>query len=187
MWKVPAATSVSFLASFLETCVATFTERWLEMPRHEALLKLRPPPASCASNSTFVSLLSNESWVPGALCLLKAMAAVRSRCPLLLVVDDVTTRGSQRAIPESALATLRSAFGSGSVMPLSRMSERISQHEASSRASAAALGRRLKQEAHPSGWVQNTHGKLLLFALPGFRRAAFLDLDMVRRPCGVGS
>ena len=155
------------------------------MPRHEAMLKLRPPPASCASNSTFVSLLSNESWVPGALCLLKAMAAVRSRCPLLLVVDDVTTRGSQRTIPESALATLRSAFGSGSVMPLSRMSERISQHEA--RAPAAALGRRLKQEAHPSGWVQNTHGKLLLFALPGFRRAAFLDLDMVRHPFESGS
>jgi hypothetical protein len=147
------------------------------MPRHDGMLKLRPPPASCASNSTFVSLLSNESWVPGALCLLKAMAAVRSRCPLLLVVDDVTNRGTQRAIPESALATLRSAFGTGSVMPLSRMTERISQHEA-----RATLGRRLKQEAHPSGWVQNTHGKLLLFALPGFRRAAFLDLDMVRRP-----
>ena len=146
------------------------------------MLKLRPPPASCASNSTFVSLLSNESWVPGALCLLKALAAVRSRCPLLLVVDDVTSRGSQRAIPESALATLRSSFGSASVMPLSRMTERISQHEART---SAALGRRLKQEAHPSGWVQNTHGKLLLFALPGFRRAAFLDLDMVRRPCGV--
>jgi hypothetical protein len=59
------------------------------------MLKLRPAPAAgCASNATFVSLLSNESWVPGALCLLKAMAAVRSRCPLLLVVDDVTRRGT---------------------------------------------------------------------------------------------
>ena len=57
-------------------------------------------------NSTFVSLLSNESWVPGALCLLKALGAVRSLCPLLLVIDDVTQRGSQTSIPDDAFLTV---------------------------------------------------------------------------------
>ena len=146
------------------------------MPRHAGMLQLRPTPPSCAPNSTFVSLLSNESWVPGALCLLKAMAAVRSVCPLLLVVDDVTHRGSQVAVPEAALSTLRSAFGASSVVPLSRLTERIDRYSG-----APAAGRRLKakQAPHPSGWVQNTHGKLLLWALPGgYQRACFLDLDM---------
>ena len=36
-----------------------------------------------------------------------------------------------------------------------------------------------RQLARPAGWARRTHQKLLLWALPGYRTAAFLDVDLL--------
>jgi hypothetical protein len=87
------------------------------VPVQKRLLPLLARPASasaCPPGATFVSLVSNESYVP---------------------------------------AHTHNASGAGH--------------------------RRRLRTLHPTGWVQNTHRKLLLWALPGFSKVVFLDIDIL--------
>ena len=68
------------------------------MSRAAPYLKLLPSPQRCAPNATFVTLIANESYVPGAVCLQRSLARVGSRCPLTLVIAD--------PLPDFAMAEL---------------------------------------------------------------------------------
>lgn len=149
---------------------------------------------TCAPDAAFVTLVANESYVSGALCLRRTLQRVGSVCPLLLVVAD--------PLPTPAMEELTNAFGSGRIRLLSSLRRRLDRYLSkqadtmdSNSAAAAHTGRRLVEdlpETQPSGpikstrelqrsggWARRTHKKLLLFALRGLRKAAFLDIDML--------
>ena len=142
------------------------------------LYKLLPtrPAGACAPGAAFVTLIANETYVPGAICLRRSLERVRSVCPLVLVVAD--------PLPQEAMAELTAAFGNENVRSLSQLRARVDAH----RPAPPSAGRRMLQEAplkstrqliRAGGWAKRTHQKLLLFALDGYRRAAFLDIDML--------
>jgi hypothetical protein len=151
-------------------------------------------PGSCAPGATFVTLVANESYVQGALCLVRSLERVRSACPLEVVVAD---------LPADALAALSVGFNASRIRPLSELRRRLdryeqrmlSRHVKEEEQRQAAGGRRLLQQPpkprsagvlrntrelkRAGGWARRTHQKLLLFALRGFQKAAFLDIDML--------
>ena len=165
------------------------------------LLSLLPTPPACADSAAFVTLIANVTFVPGALCLASSLRRVRSKCPLVLVVAD--------PLPAEALTQLRAGFNASLILPLSRLRQRVHAYKQScskdedgcaektpsfqastlrqgdpqfkdgpGRRLASAL-RSTRQLTRDGGWARRTHQKLLLFALEGYRRAAFLDIDML--------
>ena len=143
----------------------------------DSLHKLYKPPVACAPAAAFVTLIANETFVPGALCLARSMQRVHSRCPLVLAVAD--------PLPAAAMAELRTAFNASLIRPLSELRSRVDHYK---QLQASSAGRRLaataalkttRQLTRAGGWARRTHQKLLLFGLEGYRRAAFLDIDML--------
>ena len=142
------------------------------MTRLAPYLKLLPTPSRCAPNATFVTLIANETYVPGAVCLRRSMARVGSRCPLSLVVAD--------PLPDSAMAELTAAFAGSRIRRLSDLRARVDQHKrAGRRLQTRAQLMSTRQLVRATGWAHRTFQKLLLFALDGYSRAAFLDIDML--------
>ena len=80
------------------------------VPVQKRLLPLLARPASasaCPPGATFVSLVSNESYVPGALCLVRAMRKLGGTCPFLLLLDDLPAppgAHAELALPHLACA-----------------------------------------------------------------------------------
>ena len=146
-----------------------------------ALLGLLPAPPACAESAAFVTLIANVTFVPGALCLASSLRRVRSTCPLVLVVAD--------PLPAESLSQLRAGFNTSLIVPLSRLRQRVDDHKqalSQPASSPSDRGRRLasalkstRQLTRDGGWARRTHQKLLLFALEGYRRLAFLDIDML--------
>ena len=145
---------------------------------------------TCAPSSAFVTLVANESYVHGAVCLQTSLRRVHSACPLILVVAD--------PLPAEAMTQLSAAFTD--VIQLSELRQRLDRYEqrqlarktqAEHEANAFGGARRLaavkaqapirstRQLTRAGGWARRTHQKLLLFALKGYRKAAFLDIDML--------
>ena len=89
-----------------------------------ALHALLPRPATCEHGSTFVTLVSNASYVAGALCLRTALTRVGSMCPLLLVVAD----DPGEELPPASVRELTDAYGIGSVIRLSELRARLQRH-----------------------------------------------------------
>ena len=160
------------------------------------LLSFPPRRDGCAPEAAFVTVLSNESYLPGALCLARSMELAASRCPFLLVVDDL----EGASFSSSAIARLHSAFGAGSLVKLSHLYDRVLQFSNQTAAAfststiavsdastkrGASRGRRLSSASalsrlpRAAAWGSKTHQKLLVWALPGLRRAVFLDLDLL--------
>lgn len=157
------------------------------------------PYSTCAQDAAFVTLIANETYVEGALCLRKSLHRVGSACPLVLVVAD--------PLPAAAMMQLDTAFHPSNIRKLSDLRRRVDRYEqrllrqsvegaavpplqgglasdgASSRRmqqlDAAAPIKSTRQLQRARGWARRTHQKLLLFALQGYRRAAFLDIDML--------
>ena len=151
------------------------------VPVQKRLLPLLARPASasaCPPGATFVSLVSNESYVPGALCLVRAMRKLGGTCPFLLLLDDLPAPpGAHVALSAASTSSLAQAYGGRTqLLPLSALQARLVAH--THNASGAGHRRRLRT-LHPTGWVQNTHRKLLLWALPGFSKVVFLDIDIL--------
>lgn len=200
---------------------------------HELLL-LPPPAAACHPQAAFVSVLSDEAYVRGAICLRRSMRLARSRCPFLLLIDDLPRA---KPLSPSALASLTEAYGSGFILYLSELhqrtlnftqspgveSQRLGAQAGSATQSEGALeqgtGRALRSirqsTARASGgfissrnasliavssdaqrrvrsstsilsrlprsefWGSKTHQKVLVWAIPHWRRAVFLDLDLL--------
>lgn len=132
---------------------------------------LLPPPSKCAPDSAFVTLIANETYVSGALCLRSSLQRVSSVCPLVLVVAD--------PLSEPAMTQLTAAFGSGNVRRLSELRDRVGHHKAAGRQLSQSTLKSTRQLTRDGGWSRRTFQKLLLFALIEFRRAAFLDIDML--------
>ena len=153
-------------------------------------------PGSCAPDAAFVTLVANESYVQGALCLRQSLARVGSACPLVLVVAD--------PLPAEAMSALEAGFNASHLVSLSALRQRLDRYEQRqlarrvradeqkqlvgrrlsvsrqlSQAAAGAPLRNTRQLTRAGGWARRTHQKLLLFALRGYRKAAFLDLDML--------
>ena len=151
------------------------------VPVQKRLLPLLARPASasaCPPGATFVSRVSNESYVPGALCLVRAMRKLGGTCPFLLLLDDLPAPpGAHVALSAASTSSLAQAYGGRTqLLPLSALQARLVAH--THNASGAGHRRRLRT-LHPTGWVQNTHRKLLLWALPGFSKVVFLDIDIL--------
>lgn len=134
-------------------------------------------PGACTPGAAFVTLVANETYVEGALCLLRSLERVHSACPLELVVAD--------PLPADAMSALASAFNASRIRPLSELRRRLDRykqkHGSAGRRLALAPGalRSTRQLQRAGGWARRTHQKLLLFALRGYRKAAFLDIDML--------
>ena len=153
-------------------------------------------PGSCAPDAAFVTLVANESYVQGALCLRQSLARVGSACPLVLVVAD--------PLPAEAMSALEAGFNASHLVSLSALRQRLDRYEQRqlarrvradeqkqlvgrrlsvsrqlSQAAAGAPLRNTRQLTRAGGWARRTHQKLLLFALRGYRKAAFLDIDML--------
>jgi len=145
------------------------------MAAHAPYYKLLPPRSSdaCAPSAAFVTLVANETYVPGALCLRSSLLRVGSRCPLILVVAD--------PLPEAAMAQLSAAFGERHIRRLSKLRERLDNYmiPPGRRLLERSTLRSTRQLTRSGGWARRTHQKLLLFALDGYRRSAFLDIDML--------
>ena len=92
------------------------------------LLALLEPPQACPAGVTFVTVLANETYAPGALCLRHSLRLVGSKCPITLVLDDLDDR-----VPFSAstMSVLRSSFGPSYLLSLSDMYARVVSHNAS--------------------------------------------------------
>ena len=151
------------------------------VPVQKRLLPLLARPASasaCPPGATFVSLVSNESYVPGALCLVRAMRKLGGTCPFLLLLADLPAPpGAHVALSAASSSSLAQAYGGRTqLLPLSALQARLVAH--THNASGSGHRRRLRT-LHPTGWVQNTHRKLLLWALPGFSKVVFLDIDIL--------
>jgi len=156
------------------------------------------PSSTCTQDAAFVTLVANETYVEGALCLRKSLLRVGSACPLVLVVAD--------PLPVAAMGELDAAFHPSNIRKLSDLRQRVDRYEQrllrqrvegvtaplqSGLASEGASSRRMQQSEsavpikstrqlqRARGWAQRTHQKLLLFALQGYKRAAFLDIDML--------
>ena len=144
-------------------------------------------PGSCAPNSAFVTLVANETYVNGAICLRKSLQRVKSACQLELVIAD--------PLPSDAMSRLSETFGTDRVRSLSDLRRRLDRYE--QRALTKRVhdqehgeehGRRLKESGElkntrqltrAGGWARRTHQKLLLFAMKGYKKLAFLDIDML--------
>ena len=87
------------------------------MPNTAALNSLlnASRPGTCAPDAAFVTLVANESYVDGAICLQSSLRRVNSACPLVLVVAD--------PLPEQAMAQLSAAFKD--IKPLSELRQRL--------------------------------------------------------------
>ena len=75
---------------------------------------------NCAGGA-FVTFLSGDSYVPGALCLWAQMHRLKSRCALLLVYDDRDGFG----LSAGSLQRIRATFGPGRVLKLSSLFARM--------------------------------------------------------------
>ena len=152
------------------------------MPAPAASLKFllnASNPGRCEPASTFVTIVANETYVGGALCLQRSLARVRSACPLTLIVAD--------PLPQSAMDLLSAKFDPRSILLLSDLRTRLAAYQRQQQLS----GRRLEIAAQPpaltstrqlrraEGWAKRTHQKLLVFAMGGYKRAAYLDIDML--------
>ena len=135
-------------------------------------------PGSCAPDTAFVTLIANETYVPGALCLRRSLVRARSACPIVLVVAD--------PLPSEAMAALSTEYGSSNIYRLSDLRRRLELFQ--QKVAARRLQeqkpveqplRNTRQLRRAGGWARRTHQKLLLFALSGYRRMAFLDIDML--------
>ena len=162
---------------------------------------------ACAPNAAFVTLIANETYVDGALCLRRALLRVRSSCPIVLVVAD--------PLPRDAMAALAAEYNSSNIHKLSdlrlrldkyeqrQLARRVREDEQGARrlqqilpspydsiprrlaggsggdAGAAVELRNTRQLHRAGGWAKRTHQKLLLFAMRGYSKLAFLDIDML--------
>jgi hypothetical protein len=140
----------------------------------------------CVPESTFVTLVANETYVDGALCLRRSLKKVGSVCPLMLIVSD--------PMPGFAMERLGAEFGRGEIRLLSELRQRLDHFERRQLTRKATeedqvAGRRLSTEAGAEikstrqlgrsvGWAKRTHQKLLVFAIKGYRRAVFVDIDV---------
>ena len=165
-------------------------------PLQRRLLNSTMPHGTCASNSAFVTLIANESYVSGALCLKRSLMRVRSACPIVLVVAD--------PLPADAMAQLESEYDSSNIRRLSALRLSLDTYEqwvahgpqdklgvsagrrlqhlqpaGSAKGKGGGELRNTRQLHRAGGWAKRTHQKLLLFALGGYRRMAFLDIDML--------
>ena len=122
---------------------------------------LNVTPRCAGADVAFVTLLSGERYVPGALCLAHALRMVGSSCPIRLVIDDRT------AAPLSA-RSLRQLAAAYSPEPHLLTSELMARIEAYSKGHPPA-GRRLRSRnfAHPEGWKETTYLKLMVWAISG--------------------
>ena len=134
------------------------------------------------SGAAFVTLIANESYVAGAICLRQSLERVKSACALELVVAD--------PLPANAMAALAAAFNASRIRPLSELRRRLDRYEQrllarrvredEERSQAFGQQRRLeearsalkstRQLQRAGGWARRTHQKLLLFALRGYRK-----------------
>ena len=143
-------------------------------------------PGQCNPNSAFVTIVANETYVGGALCLLRSLTRVRSACPLKLIVAD--------PLPSTAMDLLAAEFDRSAIYKLSDLRRRLTtyqqQQQQQQPGSATPSGRRLastqkqpltntRQLKRAQGWARRTHQKLLVFALHEYQRAAYLDIDML--------
>lgn len=133
---------------------------------------------SCGG-SAFVTMLSGDKYVSGALCLQKQLQRVGSACPLVLVLDD----RPGFALSEATQEQLQQSFGGDAMLPLSYLTKRV----------AAALENRSDTTPAFRDWVGAGGSsaylststmlmlKLYLWALPRerFERVAILDLDLL--------
>ena len=138
-----------------------------------ALHHLLPRPSACAPNATLVTLVANESYVAGAVCLRQSLRRVGCLCPLLLVVAD--------PLPPAAMSALSGAFHDSRIVHLSSLRQRVDSFERLQYSSGRRLAalQSTRQLGRAAGWARRTHQKLLLFAIEGYRKAAFLDIDML--------
>ena len=74
--------------------------------------------SSAPCPGAFATQLSGENYVPLALCLHRQLLQHKSRCPLLVVVDDVT---AGRNLSQASFSSLRIAVGASQVVPLSSL------------------------------------------------------------------
>ena len=103
------------------------------VPVQKRLLPLLARPASasaCPPGATFVSLVSNESYVPGALCLVRAMRKLGGTCPFLLLLDDLPAPpGAHVALSAASTSSLAQAYGGRTqLLPLSALQARLVAH-----------------------------------------------------------
>ena len=136
------------------------------------MIQLLPTQAgrpSCAPDTAFVTVLSNETYVPGALCLKHTLQQQGSVCPLYLVIDAASIGPRSRDL-------LAGSYGSSRLLPLTVLLHRISNHSSGTGPGRQLSGARLMPTA---GWAKGTQQKLMLWAFPGYKRAVFLDIDLL--------
>ena len=108
-------------------------------------------PRCAGPDVAFMTLLSGERYVPGALCLAHALRMVGSACPIRLVIDD------RPAAPLSAgsLRRLKAAY----TQPHLRTSELMAR--------IAAYNKSFQIHSPPKGWREVGYVKLMVWAISG--------------------
>ena len=74
--------------------------------------------AGCGANAAFVTFVSGDRYVPGAVCLRRSIAGAGNRCPMDVVYDD---RLPERNLSADSFALLANTFGTERVFSLARI------------------------------------------------------------------
>ena len=141
--------------------------------------------AGCGANAAFVTFVSGDRYVPGAVCLRRSIAGAGNRCPMDVVYDD---RLPERNLSADSFALLANTFGTERVFSLARImadhpTSIADMHYSAPSARVGRRGRGLFEtrrlfERGPEHMA--THAKLWLWGLPR-SRSVVLDSDMVVR------
>ncbi len=136
--------------------------------------------AGCGANAAFVTFVSGDKYVPGALCLRRSLSAAGNHCPMDIVYDD---RTHERNLSAHSFALLANAYGADRVFSLGRIMANHPTSVVDMQYSAPAARLRRGQgrglfERGPEHMA--THAKLWLWGLPR-SRSVVLDSDMVVR------
>ena len=121
---------------------------------------------TCAPATSFVTILDGGYLLPQLRCMRDRLSSVRSACPLLVVAHG------SAALTGGPVEALQALVGKSNVM---RSSQLLNQR---TRNATAPMGRRLYTDAR-AFFSGTMIVKLHLWVLTGYKRLAFLDLDVV--------
>jgi len=154
-----------------QTCSTESQGQWKPLAR---VLK----PSKC-SRGAFATVISEEKYVDGVLCLARSLAAHASVCPLLLLYDDRSPLSPQSAAALTAAFGVERVFNLTSLMAQFNQSEvgSVHNHITTTPSQQPPHGRYLYS---PGAEWENTFVKLWVWALPTlYTRVVVLDADLI--------